>query len=105
MVTKKVLRYYADCGRAFWKKYLCLNHEKNCKCWTNEKFKTCLTCKFKNIVNDSNGMEDHNRETWQWNDCKNPEMNMETMFNEAHKNAPNICLNCQKWVSKKEREV
>ena len=45
MKTKKVLRYYSDCGRGFWKKQLCINHEENCKCWTNPKNRACKTCK------------------------------------------------------------
>lgn len=46
MKSKKVLRYYADCGKGFWSKVGCLSHEDNCHCWTNPKNKTCKTCKF-----------------------------------------------------------
>ena len=46
MRIKKVLRYYADCGKGFWKKETCISHEENCMCWTNPKNKTCKTCKF-----------------------------------------------------------
>lgn len=103
MISKKVIRYYTDCGKGFWKKQKAVSHEANCRCWKNPKFKTCLTCKFKNIVHDSNGMEHepHCLQTWEWNDCKNPEMNMDTMFKPAHENAPNICINCPKWTPKK----
>lgn len=44
MKTKRVTRYYADCGKGFWKAESCLNHEKRCKCWKNPKNKTCKTC-------------------------------------------------------------
>jgi len=46
MESKKVLRYYADCGRGFWRKDQAINHEGNCKCWKNPKNKACKTCKF-----------------------------------------------------------
>ena len=46
MKSKKVLRYYSDCGKGFWKKQKALKHESNCKCWTNHKNKTCKTCKY-----------------------------------------------------------
>jgi len=46
MKTKKVLRYYADCGKGFWKKVTALDHETSCKCWTNPRNKTCKTCKY-----------------------------------------------------------
>ena len=45
MKIRKTLRYIADCGRGFWKKEPCLNHEEACKCWANPKFKTCKTCR------------------------------------------------------------
>ena len=72
MISKKVIRYYCDCGKGFWKKEKCLSHEENCKSWKNPKFKSCLTCKFKNIITDSNGMElePFNLETWQTNLCE-----------------------------------
>ena len=57
MEAKKVTRYYSECGKGFWKKQTAISHEQNCKCWKNPKFKTCISCKLKNIVKDSNGME------------------------------------------------
>jgi hypothetical protein len=102
MTSKKVLRYYTDCGRGFWSKKKALTHEINCKCWKNPKFKTCLSCKFQNIIKDNNGMEPGSQfyQQWEQNDCKNPEMNLDTMFTPAHENAPEICINCQKWTAK-----
>lgn len=72
MQVKKVLRYYSDCGRGFWKKQQAITHDENCKCWVNQKFQCCLSCKHKNIVNDSNGMENEPQflQTWDTNNCK-----------------------------------
>lgn len=44
MHSKKITRYYAECGKGFWKKSACLDHEETCKCWTNPKNKACKTC-------------------------------------------------------------
>lgn len=44
MLIKKVTRYYAECGKGFWKRDRAINHEKACKCWDNPKNKTCKTC-------------------------------------------------------------
>jgi hypothetical protein len=46
MQSKKVIRYYADCGKGFWKKPAALAHDISCKCWTNPRNKTCKTCKY-----------------------------------------------------------
>jgi hypothetical protein len=75
MISKKVTRYYSDCGRGFWKKQQAISHDENCKCWVNPKFKCCLSCAHKCIVKDSNGMENepHNLETWKINNCKHSE--------------------------------
>lgn len=72
MKTKKVTRYYSDCGRGFWKKNQALTHDENCKCWKNPKFKTCISCKLKDIRSDSNGMESESQylQTWEYNNCK-----------------------------------
>ncbi len=72
MIAKKVIRYYSECGKGFWKKQVALRHEQNCKCWKNPKFRTCISCKFKNIVMDSNGMEHEPQllHTFQTNMCQ-----------------------------------
>lgn len=70
MKSKKVTRYYSDCGRGFWKKQKALNHEQNCTCWKNPKFRSCLSCVHKCIVIDHNDMEVPYRQTWQTNLCK-----------------------------------
>lgn len=71
MIAKKVTRYYSDCGRGFWKKSQVLKHDENCKCWKNPKFKTCISCKHKDIRLDGNGMalDPEYFETWVYNNC------------------------------------
>lgn len=44
MRSKRVTRYYAECGKGFWKADRAAIHEDNCKCWGNPKNKTCKTC-------------------------------------------------------------
>ena len=51
MISKKVTRYYAECGKGFWKKDAALNHETVCKCWKNPKNKTCKTCTYGKYLN------------------------------------------------------
>ena len=91
MISKKVIRYYSDCGRGFWKKQQAIKHDENCKCWKNPKFKTCLSCKFKDIIQDSNGMEDepHYLQTWDFNNCDHCEAG-----EPAHKDFEYIRKNC-----------
>lgn len=105
MRVKKVNRYYADCGRGFWTKKGCLEHEEKCKCWTNPKHKTCITCKHGEHVKDSNGMEDEpqNLETWQYWDCNNKEFDYHKHFTPAHHKAQYLCINCPLWASKEIR--
>jgi hypothetical protein len=47
MISKKVTRYYAECGKGYWGKSAAINHELDCKCWGNVKNKTCKTCTHK----------------------------------------------------------
>jgi len=72
MVSKKVIRYYSECGRGFWKKQQAIKHDSNCQCWKNPKFQCCISCKHKDIVKDSNGMENEPQflDTWDTNNCK-----------------------------------
>lgn len=103
MKTKRVTRYIADCGKGFWNKNTCEIHEENCKCWTNPAFRTCKTCEFANEFEDSNGMESEPQflQTWRQIECKNPSFNDELHFNQAHENAPYLCVNCTQWKYKK----
>jgi hypothetical protein len=96
MTKKTVTRYYADCGKGFWNKNSCSNHEDNCKCWTNPKYKTCKTCVFGKQITDSNGMEHEPRElhTWRQWECSNPKFNYDIHFKPAHENAADLCINC-----------
>lgn len=72
MQSKKVIRYYSDCGRGFWKKQQAISHDENCKCWKNPKYESCLSCVNKCIRTDSNGMEDEPQffQTWKYNACE-----------------------------------
>lgn len=92
MKKKKLIRYYADCGKGYWKKQICLDHEIVCKCWTNPKNKACKTCAFGII--DFNDDEGHNM---YW-DCTNKD------FTE-HSGAPGsiiyISVGCKLWKNKK----
>lgn len=90
MVERKVKRYLADCGRGFWSKRTCLQHEQNCKCWTNPKYKTCKTCK--------HGRNDK-EEGWQ---CNNPNFIYDKHFTPAHPKAEDLCINCPVWESPKQ---
>lgn len=106
MKTTRVTRYISDCGRGFWSKAKCLKHEENCKCWTNPKHRTCKTCKFAKVVNDSNGMEHEPQflQQWTWIDCQNPDFNVDIHFTEAHEKAPDLCINCPVWQSKSSKQ-
>lgn len=75
MEVRKVLRYYSDCGKGFWSKQKAIKHDEYCKCWKNPKFKTCLSCKHKDIIKDSNGMENEPQflQTWYMNNCEHSE--------------------------------
>jgi hypothetical protein len=96
MKVKKVLRYYSDCGRGFWKKQQAITHDENCKCWKNPKFKCCLSCRFKNIIKDSNGMEHEPQflQTWDMNYCNHSESGIA-----AHQNFEHIRKYCQFYES------
>ena len=91
MKTAKVLRYYSYCGRGYWNKKSAIIHDENCKCWKNPKFKGCLSCKHKNIINDSNGMENEPQylQTWDSNQCKHSEFGVP-----AHKDFEHIRIYC-----------
>jgi hypothetical protein len=71
MEARKVTRYYSDCGRGFWKKQQAINHDENCKCWKNPKLRSCISCKHKSFIVDSNGMENEPQflQTWNANSC------------------------------------
>jgi hypothetical protein len=97
MYSKKVIRYYSDCGRGFWRKATAIAHDNNCKCWKNPKIKSCLTCKFKNFVTDSNGMEHEPQylQTWSENACEHSESGVA-----VHPEFDQIRKHCPNWVSK-----
>lgn len=84
METIKVNAYITECGKKYWSNAGAKNHERNCKCWTNPKHKTCLTCNF------------FSGNSFDWFHCdKMP--NMKTPPTPPHENAPNINANCSQW--------
>lgn len=98
---KEVLqkRFITDCGKNYLRKAQAISHESICRCWTNPNLKTCVTCKFGELVKDSNGMEDEPQylETWKWWNCKNREFDFDTMFTQASgDNTKSLCINCPK---------
>ncbi len=98
MISKKVLRYYSDCGRGFWKKPQALKHDQNCKCWKNPKFKTCLTCKLKDFQVDDIGMEKEYEVLWTYNNCDHSKY-----VASAHKNCKHIKIYCPFHEQKKAK--
>jgi len=85
----EVTAYKTDCGKVYQHKSSALTHEKKCRCWKNPKFRTCLSCRFKkNIPVDFLG-------------CTNDNLDTNIHFNAAHKNAPNLNINCILWEAKK----
>ena len=52
MKTRRVTRYYAECGRGFWNKVACLSHEKVCKCFSNPSRRACQTCLHRIVTED-----------------------------------------------------
>ena len=98
MTSKKVIRYYSECGRGFWKKQSAITHDKNCKCWKNPKFKTCISCKHKDLIIYSNGMEHEpdKLETWNSNNCNHCESGIPVHVDFGH-----IRKNCQFYENSK----
>tara|TARA_R110000851_G_scaffold240929_1_gene393582 strand:- start:81 stop:377 length:297 start_codon:yes stop_codon:yes gene_type:complete len=96
MITKKVTRYYADCGKGFWSKSGALNHEGNCKCWGNVKNRTCKTCKFGGYLE----YEDDTGDGGIW-ECGHIKV-------EEHSGAPSdikyISVNCQHYSETRKGE-
>lgn len=98
MISKKVMRYYAECGKAFWKKQRALNHEKVCTCWVNPKFKTCLSCKHHKQYYDES-TPDYPGQGY-INECGIGIDQNGPAWNPCDENkAPDINYMCQWWVS------
>jgi len=104
MKIRKATRFIADCGRGFWNKNACAEHETNCRCWTNPKHRTCLTCKYTKKVNDSDGTEHdpRNLQKWTYRECTNEKFHQDIHFHPAHENAPDLNINCSLWESNKQ---
>lgn len=87
MRAKRVLRYYAECGKGFWKKQSAIDHEGNCMCWKNPKNRACTTCRYGDYFHGCH--ETGEAPFWQ---CDHPTRN------EIHSGAPKgldfISVNC-----------
>ena len=101
MKTKKVTRYYAECGRGFWNKRACVNHEGNCHCWTNPKNKACLTCKYSNVYSESDEGEGRSN-SYKVRECLHPSFNEESMKPIAI-GAKYVYDNCELWKLKNKK--
>jgi len=98
MKTKKVLRYYSECGKGFWKKQKALDHESNCKCWKNPQIKGCLSCKNKCFSKDNNGAnEPQFFQEWEVNNC-----DFSVFGVPVHEAFTHIKKYCPKWEEKGE---
>lgn len=97
MNTITVKMFVAECGRRYSKKSYCLEHEKVCKCWKNPKYKTCLTCKFDSVINESDG----SGISWKERHCTNEKFDYDVHFRRAHENAKDLCFMCTLWENKK----
>jgi hypothetical protein len=100
MKAKSVIRYYSDCGRGFWKKQQAITHDENCKCWKNPKFKSCMSCKYKSLKKDNNGMqyEPHNLQTWDYNACEHSDYGVP-----VHEEFQHIRKYCNFYVNNKKK--
>ncbi len=98
----EVTAYKCDCGKKYHTKSAAKRHELNCKCWTNPKFKTCKSCKFCRVYEDSNGMEHQPQflHTWKQIECTNPLFDYDKHFTAAHFKAQDLNINCPVWANK-----
>ena len=98
MEIRRVTRYYSSCGRGFWKKEKAITHDENCKCWKNPILQSCVSCKHKYIVKDSNGMEHEPQflEEFETNNCKHSDSGVP-----VHKDFSHIRKYCPFYESNK----
>lgn len=83
MEKKQITVFISDCGKKYFSQSGCKSHEKGCKCWTNPKHKTCLTC------------DHYEGSSYEYFDCA--KMSSHTPPTPPHVNAPNINANCPLW--------
>lgn len=102
---EQIKAYKCGCGKVYIGKRACRLHEEKCTSWKHPKHRTCKSCKFGKQVSDSNGMEHEPQflQTWRQWQCKNP-LFKDYMFHEAHKNAPDLNINCPVWESNKNQK-
>jgi len=94
-----VVRYETDCGKLYVSKSGAFKHEQFCVCWKNPKLKTCMTCAFGKLINDSNGMEHEpqNLHVWKQWECFNKEFDYDEHFIQAKGDyTESLCINCPK---------
>lgn len=90
-----ITRFISDCGSEFRHKSSCIKHEKKCKCFSNPKYRTCLTCKF------NNGFirEDYDR----YRDCIHNEYNFDKLKPYLIPNTKTYdCVNCPLYEPKED---
>ena len=80
--------FIAQCGKKYQTRSGCMGHERNCKCFTNPKFKACHSCAYNGgfIPSDDLG---------RYRDCKHPLFDYDRL---KPFNIPNTetfdCINC-----------
>lgn len=85
--------FRADCGHKFKTDDQAVSHMT--RCWKSPQTRTCKTCKHGHHAQ----YEEETGHGGEW-ECRNPEM-LEEDFTPAHEKAPDICIRCPKWESKR----
>lgn len=85
--------FRADCGHKFKTDDQAVSHMT--RCWKSPQTRTCKTCKHGHHAQ----YEEETGYGGEW-ECRNPEM-LEEDFTPAHEKAPDICIRCPKWESKR----
>ena len=101
MIAKKVARYYAECGRGFWSRRSCEEHERVCKCWKNPKYKTCLTCANLGKFTETTEGEGYS-ESFTVRECLNPLVDQH-LLTPCHEHASDIYKDCPFWKLKTKK--
>lgn len=99
MNSKMVRRYYAECGRGFWRKGAAVRHEEVCKCWTNPKLRCCKSCKHYSTFTDYDDIQSGYVGEGVVNMC--PFDISDEDWTPAHPvKATDLNINCPKWEGK-----
>ena len=100
MKTKRVTRYYADCGRGYWKKVHAINHEKTCICWTNPKMRCCKSCKYHKTQYDNNDHDAGYPGEGFIDECLAGVEYDSPDWTYANEKAKTLNINCPKWETR-----